>query len=108
MKAVKLYNDQTIVTVNGHVIDKDVKLVYKPNPKKNGSKAHTRYEAYSKYETLADYLNNADQKYAMADLRFDVAIGHLALMKGDKTLNSKEIGERNDTIKARSTKKVAA
>jgi hypothetical protein len=44
----------------------------------------------------------------MADLRFDVAIGHLALMKGDKTLNSKEIGERNDTIKARATKKVAA
>lgn len=65
------------LVVNGVKVTDDTKLEYVSNPKRAGFKAHARYEEYSFAQTLAEYLDMSDPKYAKADLAYDHSKGHL-------------------------------
>lgn len=64
------------------VTSEDV-LMYKPNPKREGTNAHARYAAYEEVETLDDYFEAAEKKFARADMRYDWEHGHLSI-NGEK------------------------
>ena len=67
------------VVLKGKKVTSDDALEYKANPKRENSKAHARYAAYETAETLAEYFELSEKKYARADLRFDWEHGHLAI-----------------------------
>lgn len=69
--------------VNAFKIDSSIRFEYRPNPKKRHGKAHARYERYQGVTNLVEYLEIAEAKYAMADLRYDEAHGHLKLFNAD-------------------------
>jgi len=73
--------------INAHKVDDSIALVFGPNPKKKHGKAYTRYEAYCHCTSLKEYLDTAEHKYAMADLRYDEAHGFLALIKDGVRIN---------------------
>ena len=73
--------------INAHKVDDAVTFVFGPNPKKKHGKAYTRYEAYCHCTSLKEYLDTAEHKYAMADLRYDEAHGFLALVKDGVRIN---------------------
>jgi len=73
--------------INAHKVDDTVTFVYGPNPKKRHGKAYARYEAYCQCGSLKEYLDTAEHKYAMADLRYDEAHGYLALVKDGVRIN---------------------
>ena len=58
--------------INGTKVEESTKLKFAENPKREGSKAHTRYEQYSKAKTWGQYLKVAEPKFAMADARYDL------------------------------------
>ena len=72
--------------INAHKVDGSVRFKYAANPKKKHGKAYARYEAYSACTSIEEYLNMAESKYAMADLRYDEAHGFLKLYREDGTL----------------------
>ena len=67
------------VVLKGKKVTSEDVLMYKPNPKREGSMAHGRYGAYEEVETLEAYFECAEKKFARADLRFDWEHGHLAV-----------------------------
>lgn len=71
------------IQVNGFNIEDDSVIEFKPNPKRPGFKAHSRYEEYQKSTSLADYLAIADKKYSKADLRFDEEKGFLKIFDSE-------------------------
>lgn len=79
------------IQINGTNVETTTTIEFKPNPKRPGFKAHSRYETYSKAETIGDYLEMADKKYAKADLRYDEENGYLAIFNEDgEQVNLKE------------------
>ncbi len=74
------------IQINGTNVETTHTLTYKANPKRPGFKAHARYEAYSKAETVGEYLELADKKYAKADLRYDEENGYIEIHDQDGTL----------------------
>ena len=73
--------------INAHRVDDTVTFVFGPNQKKRHGKAYARYEAYCHCTSLKEYLDTAEHKYAMADLRYDEAHGFLALVKDGIRIN---------------------
>ena len=73
--------------INAHRVDDTVTFVFGPNQKKRHGKAYARYEAYRHCTSLKEYLDTAEHKYAMADLRYDEAHGFLALVKDGIRIN---------------------
>lgn len=71
------------ITINGVKADSNTRIEYKPNPKRVGKKAWARYEEYETCETIGEYLELADPKYAKADLRYDLEHGHLTILEDD-------------------------
>jgi len=71
------------LVINGIKVEDDTKLVYKSNPKRKGFMAYDRYEVYSFAQTLAEYLDMSESKYAKADLRFDNEKGYLEFVLSD-------------------------
>ena len=74
--------------INNVKVEDDYTLEYAANPKRNGCKAWTRYETYSQYETVGEYLkkcalDDSMKKYARADLRYDHEHGHLKIYNLD-------------------------
>jgi len=67
--------------VNGTKIDSESKIVFKANPKRNGSASHARYEKYQAATTFAKYLKLNEGKFQMADARHDLSKGFLSLAK---------------------------
>lgn len=99
--------------INYKECEMDTTISYKPNPKRNGSKAYTRYKVYSKATTLQMYFDICiEHKYnshMRADLRYDEEKGYLVLDIKDKKLNvlqpnTKQPPVKPKTIKAKSTK----
>ena len=52
--------------------------------------AWTRYEMYSQYKSIAEYMECADPKRAMADLRYDESKGFLSIMLDGECINPKD------------------
>lgn len=73
--------------INAYRVDDTVTFVFGPNQKKRHGKAYARYEAYCHCTSLKEYLDTAEHKYAMADLRYDEAHGFLALVKDGVRIN---------------------
>lgn len=65
--------------INGVKVQASTKITYAENPKRKGSMAHTRYEAYQKSTTIGQYLKLNDSKYSMPDLRHDLNKGFLEI-----------------------------
>lgn len=65
--------DQKEWVVNTTKFTEDTPVKFVANPKRKGSKAHTRYEKYSKASTWGEYLKLSDSKFAMADARYDMS-----------------------------------
>jgi len=65
------------VVINGVKAELATAIRFVANPKRTGKKAWTRYEEYSECNTLAEYFDIADTKYAKADLRYDHEHGFL-------------------------------
>lgn len=68
------------------VVDGKITLVEKTNPKREGSKAHKRYELYRKHKTVAAYLEAGGKR---SSLRYDEKHGFIKL-SGVKTSADKE------------------
>ena len=90
----------TTIVINGTKIDDSTSFAYKSNPKRSGSKAHARYEAYQAATNLAEYTticeDNEISKYAKADLRYDTEKGHLSLLDADGNQLNRELMETID------------
>ena len=71
------------LVINAHKVDTETPIRFKTNPKRPGFKAHARYEIYSAAETIGEYLELAEKKYAKADLRYDEEHGHLQILDAD-------------------------
>lgn len=73
--------------INTFKVEDDTRIEYAPNPKRNGSKAHARYEIYSQATTVREYLDlmqdDEVRKYAKADLRYDEEKGYLKIFDED-------------------------
>lgn len=77
--------------INSYKVDASIRFEFKPNPKKKHGKAYARYERYQEAANIVEYLQTAEPKYAMADLRYDEAHGHLKLFNADgEHINQKE------------------
>lgn len=68
------------------VVDGSIKLLEKTNPKREGSKAHKRYELYRKHKTIAKYLDAGGKR---SSLRYDERHKYIKL-SGVKTSADKE------------------
>ncbi len=67
-----------VCNINGINVGNDCHIECAPNPKRPGSKAHERYEAYAGSATVKEYLDNGGVK---ADLRYDHAKGFLTVFE---------------------------
>jgi len=67
-----------VCNINGINVGDECKIECAPNPKRPGSKAHMRYEQYSKATTIKEYLDNGGLK---ADLRYDHSKGYLTVLE---------------------------
>ena len=67
------------VAINGKKYFGPEKLKYKENPKRKGSKARERYEAYQKAKTFAEYWKIADPKTRKADFAYDSMKGFIEI-----------------------------
>lgn len=63
------------------IVDGTIKLLVKENPKREGSKAHKRYELYKKHKTVAKYIEAGGKR---SSLRYDDKHGFIKL-SGVKT-----------------------
>jgi len=78
------------VLINDVKVDSSHVLSYVTNPKRRGCMAWTRYEMYSQYKSIAEYMECADPKRAMADLRYDESKGFLSIMLDGECINPKD------------------
>lgn len=70
------------ITLRGIKVTEESRLAYKPNPKREGSKAYVRFETYREAESLTEYFDMVpEKKYARADLRYDWEHGHFAIIE---------------------------
>lgn len=67
-----------VCNINGLNVGDECHIECAPNPKRPGSKAHSRYEAYAKSSTVKEYLDNGGLK---ADLRYDHNKGYLTVLE---------------------------
>lgn len=72
--------------LNGEKVNSSTTLTYVANPKKTGSLAYARYEKYSKFNTIEEYITKCAKSailksYARADLRWDHDKGFIELNK---------------------------
>jgi len=67
--------------VNSVKLTDDTKIVFKANPKRNGSAAHGRYEKYQKAVTFGEYRKLNEGKFQMADARHDISKKFLTVNK---------------------------
>lgn len=72
------------IIINDVQVDSSAQIEFKQNPKRSGSKAHSRYDRYQVATTLDEFfeiVNAADdcKKYARADLRYDHEHGFLII-----------------------------
>lgn len=65
--------EKTEYVVGSTKLTSDTKIKFVANPKRTGSKAHSRYEKYSQAKTFGEYLKLNDPKMAMADARYDLS-----------------------------------
>ena len=68
--------EAVVCNINGINVANNCHIEMAANPKRAGSKAHMRYEAYSKSTTIGEYLESGGLK---ADLRYDSEKGFLTL-----------------------------
>lgn len=71
-RKTKLGEDMKM-SVNGVTVSSETKIAYAANPKRVGSKAYDRYEAYKSATTIGEYFS-ITKPYGMvakADLRWD-------------------------------------
>jgi len=89
-KAVKtskktMTSKKTKKTRGPRVVDGKISLLETKNPKREGSKAHKRYELYRKHKTVASYLSAGGKR---SSLRYDSKHGYIKLSnvkhKGDE------------------------
>lgn len=74
-KAVKTVAQVAVAVNIGELnVSNDCKIECAANPKRAGSKAHTRYAAYEKATTIGEYLERGGLR---ADLRYDLLHGFL-------------------------------
>ena len=73
------------IIVSGTKIDSNTQLIFTAKPKRDGKKAHARYQTYECVTNLYEYYFVTDTKYAKADLRYDIEHGHLTLVYDDGT-----------------------
>ena len=59
------------IVVNGVLMTEATQLSYIANPKRIGSAAYERYEAYKSVQTVGEYFAIASEKHGKADLRWD-------------------------------------
>ena len=59
------------IVVNGVLMTDETVISYIANPKRIGSNACERYDAYMSVTTVGQYFELADPKHAKADLRWD-------------------------------------
>lgn len=71
------------ILINATKVTDENTLEFVPNPKRQGFKAHARYEEYMSATTVSEYFELADKKYARADLRYDEEHGHLKVFNSD-------------------------
>ena len=74
------------IVINGTKTETSTAIEYVENPKRVGKLAWTRYESYSAATTIGEYLQLAEKKYAMADLRYDMDHGFLSIVEDDDQL----------------------
>lgn len=67
-----------VCNINGLNVSTECKIEVVANPKRPGSKAHQRYEAYAKAHTIGEYLDRGGLK---ADLRYDHSHKFLTLLE---------------------------
>jgi len=65
------------ITVNGVAMTDETVICYIANPKRAGSAAAERYEAYQSVQTIGEYFEVAEKRHAKADLRWDHDKGFL-------------------------------
>lgn len=65
--------------VNGVIVTGETPVAYTDNPKRVGSAAYDRYEAYQTAQTVGEYFELAESKHAKADLRWDHDKGFVEL-----------------------------
>ena len=66
------------ININGQLLDENSKIEYVANnPKRKGSKAHTRFAKYMAAKTVAEFLKLGGLK---ADLRYDSDHGFLKIL----------------------------
>lgn len=83
--------------INSVKIDENTRFEYKTNPKRQGFKAHARYEAYQTATNIEEYkeiCEDIGSTCGNADLKYDEEKGFLALysdVDGEEVqINSKE------------------
>lgn len=75
--AVEENKTAVVANINGVNVAADTKLAYiDRNPKRKGSKAHSRFEAYMKAKTVKQFLELGGLK---ADLRYDSEKGFVEI-----------------------------
>ena len=75
-----------IILVNSVKVDETMKMEYISNPKRIGFKAHARYEEYMSCESIEEYMEMCDVRYARPDLRYDEEHGFLRIYDADGEL----------------------
>ena len=69
------------IVVNGVVMTNETVINFIANPKRAGSAACERYEAYQACETVGEYFETAEKRHAKADLRWDHDKGFLTVVE---------------------------
>jgi len=77
-KEIKAPGVSVVCNINGINVGNECHIKCASNPKRPGSKAHMRYEAYAKATTVKEYLEMGGLK---ADLRYDHDKGFLELLE---------------------------
>jgi len=67
--------------INDVKVDENTEILYVKNPKRTNGKAWFRYEMYQDANTIGEYLETAEKKYAKADLKYDHAKGFLTIIE---------------------------
>lgn len=77
--AVETNTAAVVANINGVNVENSTKIKYiDSNPKRKGSKAHARFEAYMKSKTVEEFLKLGGLK---ADLRYDSDKGFVEITK---------------------------
>jgi len=73
----------TVTTINEVVINDDTKITFnvKKNPKREGSKSHSRFQKYMGSKTVSEYLERSGTK---GDLKYDWEKGFIQIDGVDK------------------------